>query len=163
MGAFAAVRAYAIRPNIFTVYSLGIRSLLVSFRFSPTIVGCIAYALHVSEHEMMVANKTSSFNGRVRRCEGVCDTPLHIYHLFVRDSFIVSIIIFWFSPTTVGAYCIRPDVSENEMIAANKATSFNRRVRRHGGCMPLRPYIEGGWYYYLCYSLVVRFISLGYY
>ena len=83
MGAFAAVRAYAIRPYICTVYSLGIRSLLVSFRFSPTIVGCIAYALHVSEDEMIAVNKASSFNGRVRRFEGVCDTPLHIYAQFV--------------------------------------------------------------------------------
>ena len=67
---FAAVRAYAIRPYIFTVYSLGIRSLLVSFRFSPTIVGCIAYALHVSGNEMMAANIIPSLNGHVRRHGG---------------------------------------------------------------------------------------------
>ena len=73
---------------------------------------------------MMAANKTSSFNERIHRREGI--------------------IVVDYSPKTVGAYRIRPDVSENEMIAANKATSFNRRVRRHGGCMPLRPYIEGG-------------------
>ena len=40
--------------------------------------------------------------------EGVCDTPLHIYHLFVGDSFIVDVIKFCFSQATVGAYRIRP-------------------------------------------------------
>ena len=44
--------------------------------------------------------------------EGVCDTPLHIYHLFVGDSFFVNIVLFCFSPKTVGAYRIRPDVGE---------------------------------------------------
>ena len=44
--------------------------------------------------------------------KGVCDTPLHIYHLFVGDSFIVDVIKFCFSPQTVGAYRIRPDMGE---------------------------------------------------
>ena len=30
--------------------------------------------------------------------EGVCDTPLHIHHLFVGNSLIISIILFYFSP-----------------------------------------------------------------
>ena len=50
--------------------------------------------------------------GAFAAVEGVCDTPLHIYHLFVSDSFIVDVIKFCFSQATVGAYCIRPDVSE---------------------------------------------------
>ena len=40
--------------------------------------------------------------------EGVCDTLLHIYRLFVVDSFIVDVVPFCFSLATVGAYCIRP-------------------------------------------------------
>ena len=32
--------------------------------------------------------------GILAAVEGVCDTPLHIYHLFVGDSFIVSIVLF---------------------------------------------------------------------
>ena len=40
--------------------------------------------------------------------EGVCDTPLHIYRLFVRYSFFVGVVPFCFSLATVGAYCIRP-------------------------------------------------------
>ena len=68
----------------------------------------IAYALHVSEHEMIAVNKASSFNGHVRRREGVCDTPLHIYRLFVRDSLFVGVVPFCFSLATVGAYRIRP-------------------------------------------------------
>ena len=78
----------------------------------------------------MAVNKTSSFNGRVRRCEGVCDTPLHIYRLFVRYSFFVGVVPFCFSLATVGAYRIRPDVSEDELMAENKTSSFNGRVRR---------------------------------
>ena len=57
---------------------------------------------------MIAANKTSLFNGRVRRREGVCDTPLHIYRLFVRDSLFVGVVPFCFSLATVGAYRIRP-------------------------------------------------------
>ena len=60
-------------------------------------------------------------------------SPLHIYHLFVRDSFIVDVIKFCFSQATVGAYRIRPDVGGNEMIAANKTSSFNGRIRRCEG------------------------------
>ena len=57
---------------------------------------------------MIAANKTSLFNGRVRRREGVCDTPLHIYRLFVGNLFFVGVVPFCFSLATVGAYCIRP-------------------------------------------------------
>ena len=48
---FAAVRAYAIRPYIFTICSLVIRSLSMSlnFVFRRQLSGRIAYALHVSE------------------------------------------------------------------------------------------------------------------
>ena len=34
--------------------------------------------------------------------EGVCDTPLHIYHLFVGDSF-MAVVAVDYSPVTVGA------------------------------------------------------------
>ena len=56
----------------------------------------------MSEHERIAANKTSSFNGRIRRCEGV--------------------IVVDYSPATVGAYRIRPDVGGNEMMAVNNAS-----------------------------------------
>ena len=46
--------------------------------------------------------------GAFAAVEGVCDTPLHIYHLFVRDSFFVGVVPFCFSLATVGAYRIRP-------------------------------------------------------
>ena len=58
---------------------------------------------------MMAANKISSFNGHPRCREGV----------MVVD----------YSPKTVGAYRIRPDVSEHEMIAMNKISSFNGHPR----------------------------------
>ena len=38
-----------------------------------------------------------------------------------------------YSPKTVGAYRIRPDMGGNEMIAANKTSSFNGRIRRCEG------------------------------
>ena len=62
---------------------------------------------------MMAANKTSSFNERIHRREGI--------------------IVVDYSPKTVGAYRIRPDVGGNEMIAANKTSSFNGRIRRCEG------------------------------
>ena len=34
--------------------------------------------------------------------EGVCDTPLHFYHLFVGDSF-MAVVAVDYSPTTVRA------------------------------------------------------------
>ena len=52
--------------------------------------------------------------GMFAAMEGVCDTPLHIYRLFVRDSLFVGVVPFCFSLATVGAYRIRPDVSEDE-------------------------------------------------
>ena len=51
---------------------------------------------------MMAANNASSFNGHPRCYEGVCDTPLHIYHLFVGDSF-MAVVAVDYSPTTVRA------------------------------------------------------------
>ena len=59
--------------------------------------------------------------------------PYIIYHLFVGDSFFVGVVPFCFSLATVGAYRIRPDVGGNEMIAANKTSSFNGRIRRCEG------------------------------
>ena len=82
---------------------------------------------------MIAVNKASSSNGHVRRREGVCDTPLHIYRLFVRDSLFVGVGPFSFSLATVGAYCIRPDVGGNGMMAVNKTSSFNGCVRRREG------------------------------
>ena len=108
MGVFAAVRAYAIRPYIFTVYSLGIRSLLASFRFSPTTVGTYRIRPHVSEDEMIAVNKASSFNGRVAAVRAYAIRPYIIYHLFVGDSFFVGVVPFCFSLATVGAYRICP-------------------------------------------------------
>ena len=37
---------------------------------------------------------------------------LHIYHSLLGDSLLEGVVIFCFSPQTVGAYRIRPDVSE---------------------------------------------------
>ena len=54
--------------------------------------------------------------------EGVCDTPSHFYHLFVGDSFMAVVVVVDYSPTTVGAYRIRPDVGEYEMMAVNNAS-----------------------------------------
>ena len=54
---------------------------------------------------MMAANKTSSFNERIHRREGI--------------------IVVDYSPKTVGAYRIRPDVGEYEMIALNNSPSIN--------------------------------------
>ena len=82
--------------------------------YSPKTVGAYRIRPDVSGNEMFAANNIPSFNEHPRCREGVCDTPLHIYHLFVGDSFIVSIILFCFSPATVRAYRIRPDVSEHE-------------------------------------------------
>ena len=64
---------------------------------------------------MIAVNKASSFNGRIRRCEGV--------------------IVVDYSPATVGAYRIRPDVGEHEMMAANKISSFNGHPRCREGVM----------------------------
>ena len=60
----------------------------------------------------------------VRFREGVCDTPLHIYQCFVdgMGSFSSASICFSgvhfpvFLPKTVGAYRIRPNVSEVEWV-----------------------------------------------
>ena len=57
-----------------------------------------------------------------RRCEGVCDTPLHIYHLFAGNAFMAVVVVVDYSPKTVGAYRIRPDVGEYEMMVANNAS-----------------------------------------
>ena len=78
---------------------------------------------------MIAVNKASSFNGHVRRREGVCDTPLHIYRLFVCDSFFVGVVPFCFSLATVGAYRIRPDVGGNGInTQPNQALFLNEQV-----------------------------------
>ena len=64
---------------------------MVSFRFcfSPLTVGAYRIRPDVSEREMMVASilsffrESSHFFGVFAHVEGVCDTPLHIYYLFV--------------------------------------------------------------------------------
>ena len=58
--------------------------------------------------------------GAFAAVEGVCDTPLHIYHLFAGHA--VLVVVVDYSPTTVGAYRIRPDVGGNEMMAVNNAS-----------------------------------------
>ena len=63
----------------------------------------------------IAANKISSFNKRIHRREGV--------------------MIVDYSPKTVGAYRIRPDVGEHEMMAANKISSFNGHPRCCEGVM----------------------------
>ena len=125
------------------IYRLFVRDSLfvgvVPFCFSLATVGAYRIRPDVSEDEMVAVNKASLFNGRVRRFEGVCDTPLQFYRLFVRDSFFVGVVPFCFSLATVGAYCIRPDVGGNGMMAVNKTSSFNGRVRRRGGRMRYAP------------------------
>ena len=76
--------------------------------YSPKTVGAYRIRPDVSGNEMLAANKIPSFNGHPRCREGVCDTPLHIYHLFVCDSFFVGVVPFCFSLAIVGAYHIRP-------------------------------------------------------
>ena len=55
--------------------------------------------------------------------------PYIFYHLFAGHAVLVVVVVDY-SPTTVGAYRIRPDVGGNEMMAANKTPSFNGHVRR---------------------------------
>ena len=84
----------------------------------------------------MAANKTSSFNERIHRREGI--------------------IVVDYSPKTVGAYRIRPDVSEHEMIAPNKIPSFNGHPRCRERAYAIRPYI-----FTIC-SLVIRSLSVSF-
>ena len=64
---------------------------MASFRvsFSPPTVGAYRIRPDVSEQEMMAASILSFFRehfpslGMFAAVEGVCDTPLHIYYLFV--------------------------------------------------------------------------------
>ena len=63
----------------------------------------------------IAANKISSFNKRIHRREGV--------------------MIVDYSPKTVGAYRIRPDVREHEMMAASKIPLLNVHPRRREGVM----------------------------
>ena len=57
--------------------------------FSPLTVGAYRIRPDVSEWEMMAASILSFFRehfpslGMFAYVEGVCDTPLHIYYLFV--------------------------------------------------------------------------------
>ena len=37
---------------------------------------------------------------------------LHIYHSLLGDSLLEGVVIFCFSPQTIGAYRIRPDMGE---------------------------------------------------
>ena len=84
--------------------------------------------------------------GMFAAMEGVCDTPLHIYYLFVGDAVMGGIVRVSFSPPIVGAYCIHPDMSEREMMAASIPLLF----REHFLCLAcslmwrayaIRPYI----------------------
>ena len=60
-----------------------------SISFSPPIVGAYRIRPDVGEQEMMVASIPTQFResfpslGVFAAVEGVCDTPLHIYYLFV--------------------------------------------------------------------------------
>ena len=66
----------------------------MSFRvsFSPPTVGAYRIRPDVGEQEMMVASILSFFCehfpslGMFGHVEGVCDTPLHIYYLFVGEA-----------------------------------------------------------------------------
>ncbi len=97
---FAAVKAYAIRPYMFTVCSWwgwGVAFLVCSLtsgrmRYAPTCLLFVrggAGALHF---------------GLVRSREGVCDTPLHVYCLFVVGLVRCGSGLF----AHVRAYAIRP-------------------------------------------------------
>ena len=110
----------------------------------------------------MAANKTSSFNERIHRREGIIvvdyspktvgayrirpDVSEHEMIAMNKISSFnghprcrESVMVVDYSPKTVGAYRIRPDVSEREMIAANKTPSFNGHPRRRGGRMRYAP------------------------
>ena len=73
---------------------------MASFResFSPPTVGAYRIRPDVGEWEMMVASILSLFRehfpslGMFAAMEGVCDTPLHIYHWFVGDALMAGII-----------------------------------------------------------------------
>ena len=77
-------------------------AVVVVVDYSPKTVGAYRIRPDVGEYEMMAANNASSFNGHPRCYEGVCDTPLHFYHLFVGDSF-MAVVAVDYSPKTVGA------------------------------------------------------------
>ena len=114
------VGAYRIRPDV-SEHEMIAMNKISSFNghprcresvmvvdYSPKTVGAYRIRPDVGEYEMIAANNASLFNGHPRRCEGVCDTPLHIYHLFVCDSFFVGVVPLCFSLAIVGAYHIRP-------------------------------------------------------
>ena len=62
------------------------------FCFSPLTVGAYRIRPDVGEREMMAASILSFFRehspspGMSAHVKGVCDTPLHNYHLFVGDA-----------------------------------------------------------------------------
>ena len=66
--------------------------------FSPPTVGAYRIRPEVSERGMMVASilsffrESSHFFGVFAYVEGVCDTPLHIYYLFVGDAVMAGVI-----------------------------------------------------------------------
>ena len=99
-GLFAHLRAYAIRPYMFTVCSswgwgVAFRaSLLTSgrMRYAPT---CLPFVRGGAGSLRFVL---------VRRREGVCDTPLHVYCLFVVGLVRCFPCLF----AAVRAYAIRP-------------------------------------------------------
>ena len=47
--------------------------------------------------------------------------PYIFYHLFAGHAVLVVVVVDY-SPTTVGAYRIRPDVGGNEMMTVNNAS-----------------------------------------
>ena len=81
-------RAYAIRPYIFTICSLGDAVIdgVICISFSPPTVGAYRIRPDVSEQEMTAASILSFFRehfpslGMFAAVEGVCDTPLHFYY-----------------------------------------------------------------------------------
>ena len=58
MGILAAVRAYAIRPYIFTICSLVIRSLLMRYILYFAHIRAYCIRPDVGEHEMIAVNKS---------------------------------------------------------------------------------------------------------
>ena len=66
--------------------------------FSPPIVGAYRIRPDVGEQEMTAASIPSLFRehfpslGMFAYVEGVCDTPLHIYYLFVGDAVMAGVI-----------------------------------------------------------------------
>ena len=129
--------------------------------FSPLTVGAYRIRPDVGERGMMVASILSFF--REHSYCLACSLPWRAYAIrpyifticLLGDAVMGGIVRVSFSPPIVGAYCIHPDMSEREMMAASIPLLF----REHFLCLAcslmwraysIRPYI-----FTIC-SLVMR-------